>query len=406
MDITERFLKYVSFDTQSSGESNTHPTTEKQKLLGEYLVKELTDLGVERAHMDEYGYVYGWIPATPGREAEPCLGFIAHMDTASGASGKDVRARIVDYAGGDVVLNEEKHIVMRAADFENLSRYVGQKLIVTDGTTLLGADDKAGVAEIVTMAEYLLTHPEVSHGRIAIGFTPDEEVGQGADLFDIARFGAVAAYTVDGGELGEIEYENFNAANATFYFHGVNIHPGSAKNKMKNAALLAVEVVNLLPPAETPAHTEGYEGFYHVQALRGDETEALVGMLIRDHDWEKFEARKAYLQRIAGYLNSKYGEGTVELAIRDSYYNMKEKIEPHMELIENAKAAMRSVGVEPVTVPIRGGTDGARLSYEGLPCPNLCTGGANFHGVHEFIPVESMRKTAEILVALASRRQF
>lgn len=403
MEITERFLKYVSFDTQSSDESDTHPSTEKQKLLGAYLAEELAGLGVENAHMDEYGYVYGWIPATPGREGEPCLGFIAHMDTASGASGKDVKARIVDYTGGDIVLNAEKNIVMRAAEFENLGRYVGQKLIVTDGTTLLGADDKAGVAEIVTMAEYLLNHPEVPHGRIAIAFTPDEEVGEGADLFDVAGFGAETAYTVDGGELGEIEYENFNAANATFYLNGVNIHPGSAKNKMKNAALIAVEVVNMLPPAEAPAHTEGYEGFYHVQALRGDETEALVGLLVRDHNREKFEARKAYLRRMALYLNEKYGEGTVELALRDSYYNMKEKIEPHMELIDNAKAAMRAVGVEPVVVPIRGGTDGAQLSYKGLPCPNLCTGGANFHGVHEFIPVESLKKTAEILVALAAR---
>ncbi len=402
MDITERFLKYVSFDTQSSDESETHPTTEKQKLLGGYLAKELAELGVEDAHMDEYGYVYGWIPATPGREEEPCLGFIAHMDTAMGAPGKDVKARIVDYTGGDIVLNEEQGIVMKAADFENLGRYVGQKLIVTDGATLLGADDKAGVAEIVAMAAHLISHPEIPHGRIATGFTPDEEVGQGADLFDVAKFGAKTAYTVDGGELGEIEYENFNAANATFYIHGVNIHPGSAKNKMKNAALLAAETVGMLPPAETPGHTEGYEGFYHVQLLRGDETEALVSLLIRDHDREKFEARKVCLQRIGQYLNDKYGAGTVDLAVKDSYYNMKEQIEPHMELIENAKAAMLAVGVEPVVMPIRGGTDGAQLSYKGLPCPNLCTGGANFHGVHEFIPVESLHKTAEILVALAS----
>ena len=289
---------------------------------------------------------------------------------------------------------------MRAADFESLARYVGQKLIVTDGTTLLGADDKAGVAEIFTMADHLLHHPEIAHGPIAIGITPDEEVGTGTVKFDLDKFGAKTAYTVDGGELGELEYENFNAANATFYLHGVNIHPGSAKNKMKNAALIAVEAVNLLPPAETPAHTEGYEGFYHVHTLRGDETEAVVGLIVRDHDRQKFEARKEFLTRMAAYLNDKYGEGTVELALRDSYYNMKEKIEPHMELIEQAKAAMEAVGVEPVIMPIRGGTDGARLSYLGLPCPNLCTGGANFHGVHEYIPVASMEKIVEILVEL------
>ena len=400
MNVVDRFLKYVSFDTQSDESSQTQPTTEKQKVLGAYLAQELAEMGAVNAHLDQYGYVYGWLPATPGHEDEPCLGLIAHMDTSPDASGKDVKARIVDYPGGDIVLNEEKNIVMRAAEFESLGRYVGQKLIVTDGTTLLGADDKAGVAEIFTMAEHLLAHPEIAHGPIAIGITPDEEVGSGSDHFNLEQFGAATAYTVDGGELGEIEYENFNAANATFYLHGVNIHPGSAKNKMKNAALIAVEVVNMLPPAETPAHTEGYEGFYHVHTLRGDETEALVGLIIRDHDREKFEARKAYLTRAADYLNGKYGAGTVELAMKDSYYNMKEKIEPHMELIENAKAAMEAVGVTPSVMPIRGGTDGARLSYEGLPCPNLCTGGANFHGVHEYIPVASLEKIVEILVEL------
>ena len=400
MDVMERFLKYVSFDTQSAEDSDTRPSTLKQRVLGEELVKELTEMGAKDAHLDEDGYVYGWLPATPGHEGEDCLGLIAHMDTSPDAPGKDVKARVVEYTGGDIVLNEEKNIVTRAADYESLARYVGQKLIVTDGTTLLGADDKAGVAEIFAAADYLLQHPEIPHGPIAIAITPDEEVGSGADSFDIQKFGAVTAYTVDGGELGEIEYENFNAANATFYLHGVNIHPGSAKNKMKNALLMGVEAVNMLPPAETPAHTEGYEGFYHVHTLKGDETECVVGLIIRDHDREKFEARKEYLRRVAGYLNAKYGLGTVELALQDSYYNMKEKIEPHMELIENAKAAMLAVGVEPMVVPIRGGTDGARLSYEGLPCPNLCTGGVNFHGVHEYLPVESLEKMVEVLVEL------
>ena len=402
MNVTERFLRYVSFDTQSDEAGTTTPTTEKQKVLGAALAAELSQIGLQNAHMDQYGYVYAALPATPGREGVPCLGLIAHMDTSPDAPGADVRARIVDYRGGDIVLNEEKNLVMREREFESLARYRGQRLIVTDGTTLLGADDKAGVAEIISAVEYLAAHPEIPHGRIAVGITPDEEVGQGSDYFNVEGFGAAVAYTVDGGELGELEYENFNAANAGVFFHGVNIHPGSAKNKLKNALLIGVEFAGLLPPAETPAHTEGYEGFYHLHNMIGDETQTELHFLIRDHDREKFEAKKQFLTQAADFLNAKYGKGTVEVIIKDSYYNMKEQIEPHMYLIHRARAAMEKAGVKPLEVPIRGGTDGARLSYMGLPCPNLSTGGVNFHGVHEYIPVESLEKMVEVLVHLAT----
>ena len=400
MNAVERFLKYVTYDTQSDEHSQTIPSTEKQKVLGAALAEELSELGLHNAHMDQYGYVYGWLPATPGCEGIPCMGLIAHMDTAPSAPGGGVSPRIVHYEGGDIVLNEEKKIVMKAAEFESLAKYVGQDLIVTDGTTLLGADDKAGVAEIMSAVEQLILHPEIPHGRIAVGFTPDEEVGSGADHFDVAGFGAVVAYTVDGGELGELEYENFNAASADITIHGVNIHPGSAKNKMKNALLMGVELINMLPPAETPAHTEGYEGFYHLGEMSGDETKTTLSIIIRDHDRAKFEARKAYLSRVAAYLNDKYGAGTVELDLKDSYYNMREQIEPHMYLIHRARAAMEAVGIAPLEVPIRGGTDGARLSYMGLPCPNLCTGGVNFHGVHEYIPTDALLKMTDVLVHL------
>ena len=404
MNAVERFLKYVTYDTQSDEHSQTTPTTEKQKVLGAALAEELNQLGLHNAHMDEFGYVYAWLPATPGCEGTPCVGLIAHMDTAPSAPGAGVTPRIVHYEGGDIVLNDEKQILMRAAEFESLANYVGQDLIVTDGTTLLGADDKAGVAEIMSAVEYLTLHPEIPHGRIAVGFTPDEEVGSGADHFDVAGFGAAVAYTVDGGELGELEYENFNAASAHITVHGVNIHPGSAKNKMKSAILMAVELVNMLPPAETPAHTEGYEGFFHLCEMSGDETTATLSYIIRDHDRAKFEARKACLTRVADYLNAKYGAGTVELDLNDSYYNMREQIEPHMYLIHRARAAMEAAGVAPLEVPIRGGTDGARLSYMGLPCPNLCTGGVNFHGVHEYIPVQALETMTQVLVNLVRKQ--
>lgn len=398
MDVIERFLKYVRFDTQSDEQSETVPSTEKQKALGAYLVREMQEIGLRDVRMDGYGYVYGVLPATKGKEDVPVLGLIAHMDTSPDVSGANVHPHIVRYEGGDILL--ENGETVKEADFPFLSRYVGQELIVTDGSTLLGADDKAGIAEIMSACAYLAAHPELAHGKIAIGFTPDEEIGRGADYFDVAGFGAAAAYTVDGGELGELEYENFNAASAEILVKGVNIHPGSAKGRMKNAVLMANQLISMMPAAETPAHTEGYEGFYHIHGFSGNESEAKVSMIIRDHDREKFEAKKEFLSDLVAYLNRVWGDGSFTLTLRDSYYNMKEKLLPHMELIENAKRAMRSVGVEPIVSPIRGGTDGARLSYMGLPCPNLSTGGANFHGVHELIPVESMKKMVEVLLCL------
>lgn len=403
MNVTERFLKYVSFDTQSDEDSTTVPTTAKQKVLGEYLAKELADLGMEGAYMDGKGYVYAKLPASPGCEGLPRVGLIAHMDTAPSAPGADVKARLVEYQGGDLVLNQKLGLVMRPGEYECLNRDVGKTLIVTDGTTLLGADDKAGVAEIITAMEYLLAHPELPHGPIAVGITPDEEVGRGADHFDVKGFGAAVAYTVDGGELGEIEYENFNAAGVKITVRGLNIHPGSAKNKMKNALLMAMEFNALLPCAETPAHTEGYEGFYHLQAMEGDESSATMSYIIRDHDRVKFERRKATMERICRYMNETYGPGMVELEMRDQYYNMREKLEPHMYLIDRARAAFAQAGVTAMEVPIRGGTDGARLSYMGLPCPNLSTGGLNFHGPMEYIPRESLETMVKVLIYLVTQ---
>lgn len=401
MNALDRFLRYVSFDTQSDENSEACPSTSKQKLLGAELAAELSQIGLQNAHMDEYGYVYAWLPASPGCEGVPCMGLIAHMDTSPSAPGANVKPRILRYEGGDLPLGHG--LVLR--EDATLKNYTGQELVVTDGSTLLGADDKAGVAEIVTAMEYLSSHPEIRHGRIAVGFTPDEEVGRGADKFDVAGFGAAVAYTVDGGELGEIEYENFNAAGAKVTVHGLNIHPGSAKNSMKNAILMAIEFNSMLPPAETPAHTEGYEGFYHLMHMAGDETTATLEYIIRDHDMGRFLARKATMERIAAYLNDKYGTGTVDLSLRDQYYNMKAQIEPHMYLIHRAKAAFRKVGVEPREIAIRGGTDGARLSYEGLPCPNLSTGGLNFHGPLEYIPVAALEKMVEVLLALVQTEE-
>ena len=398
MKVLERFLDLVSFDTQSSEHSETVPSTPGQKVLGAHLADAMQRMGLTDVSMDKNGYVMGYLPATEGQETAPVLGFISHMDTSPDASGANIKPRVVEYQGGDVELgNGEK---LSLSTFPFLSRYVGQHLVVTDGTTLLGADDKAGVAEILSACEYLLAHPEIPHGKIAVGFTPDEEIGCGADHFDVQKFGADFAYTVDGGELGEIEFENFNAASAKITVRGVNIHPGSAKNKMKNAILMLCEWLHGLPAAETPAHTEGYEGFFHVHDMGGNETEAYASLLIRDHDRTSFEKRKAFLAALTAFENSVWGDGSFTLTVKDSYYNMKEQILPHMELIEHAQAAMRAEGVEPVLVPIRGGTDGARLSFMGLPCPNLCTGGANFHGVHEFIPVESMEKMVAVLVNL------
>lgn len=398
MTVSERFLKYVSFGTNSDESSETCPSTESQLVLGKYLAEELKSIGLSEVELDENGYVYGVLPATEGREKDPSVGFIAHMDTAPAVKGDGIKPQAVHYEGGDIRLN--KTVSIKVKDFPYLEKYIGCDIITTDGTTLLGSDDKAGIAEIFTACEYLIAHPEISHSRIAVGITPDEEIGRGADRFDVERFACDWAYTVDGGELGEIEYENFNGASAKITVHGINIHPGSAKNKMKNASLLAAKFINMMPASETPAHTEGYEGFYHLCDMKGDETTAELFYIIRDHDMEKFTQRKIFVRNLVNYLNRVYGEGTFECEIKDSYFNMKEKITPHMYIIDNAVNAMKSAEVEPMIVPIRGGTDGARLSFEGLPCPNLSTGGANFHGVQEFVPVQAMEKMVEVIVTL------
>lgn len=400
--VKERFLEYVAMDTQSRDDVEAVPSTGKQWRLAERLVEELKQIGASDVRTGEHCYVYATIPATCS-EKRPVLGFIAHMDTATAMSGKDVKAKVIPYQGGDIVLNEALGIVMREKQFPALADAVGKDLIVTDGTTLLGADDKAGIAEIMTMAEYLLANPQIPHGEIKIGFTPDEEVGRGVDFFDVQGFGADGAYTVDGGALGELEYENFNAAGAKVKIHGTSIHPGSAKGQMKNALLVGMELEAMLPQEQKPAYTEGYEGFFHLDAMEGTVEEAEMAYIIRDHDRAKFEAKKQLFCRVVDFLNEKYGEGTVELSLKDSYYNMKEKLADHMELIENAKAAMEKLGITPIVCPIRGGTDGARLSYMGLPCPNLCTGGYNCHGKFEYISVQDMEKVVELLVCLAQR---
>lgn len=404
--VIEKFLNYVKIDTQSDENSTACPTTAKQHNLAKLLVKELEAMGADEITYDkEHCYVYATVPATKGCENRPVLGFIAHMDTAPAVTGENVKPRIIEnYDGKDIVLNEEKNIVMKVSDFPELVEYTGKRLIVTDGTTLLGADDKAGVAEIMTMAEQLLLSRDIPHGKIRIGFTPDEEVGAGADHFDVKLFGADYAYTVDGGKLGELEYENFNAAGATVTFRGRSVHPGDAKNKMVNALLLAMEFQNMLPVFENPMYTEKYEGFYHLDLLSGSVEKAQAEYIIRDHDKDKFEQKKETFLRIGAYLNEKYGKDTVQIHMKDSYYNMREIIEQHMQLIENAKAAMEETGVNPIVVPIRGGTDGARLSYMGLPCPNLCTGGHNFHGRFEYICADSMEKIVEILLKLAMKK--
>lgn len=412
----ERFLKYVSYDTQSDEAYDTCPSTEKQLLLANELKRELEEMGASDVRMSEYGYLFARIPDNTGSTSAhdasgvgqkttiPALGFISHMDTAPSLTGTNVKPRIVQaYDGKDIVLNAEKQIVMKVSEFPFLADLKGQDLIVTDGTTLLGADDKAGVAEIMTMAEYFLSHPEIPHGEICIGFTPDEEIGRGADRFDVKDFGAAVAYTVDGGPIGEIEYENFNAASGKVRIQGASIHPGDAKLKMKNALLIGMEFQSLLPVFENPMYTEGYEGFYHLDEMSGNVEEAQLNYIIRDHDHEKFEQKKKFFAEAADFLNRKYGKGTVITEVTDSYYNMKEKIEPYMYLIDTAKEAMAACGIEPEVVPIRGGTDGARLSYMGLPCPNLCTGGYNYHGKYEFIPVASLEKTSRVLVEIGKK---
>ena len=394
--VVKRFLRYVSYETTSDEFSETCPSTPKQRLLGEQLVKEMLEMGIEDARIDENGYVYGSIPGDP---ALPAIGLIAHMDTAPDASGANIKAKIVPFDGSDICLNEEQGIYLRESEYPALALHHGKHLIVTDGTTLLGADDKAGVAEILAAAEYLKT-ARIKHATLKIAFTPDEEIGRGADKFDIPGFGADYAYTSDGGLIGEMEYETFNAAGATVDFKGLNIHPGSAKGKMVNAQYIAMEFQSLLPAAQKPECTEGYEGFLHLTDMEGSVEHARLRYIIRDHDMGKFTEKKEIMAAAADFLNRKYGEGTVTLTVKDSYYNMREKIEPCFYIVERAMKAMRAVGMDAKTSPVRGGTDGARLSYEGLPCPNLCTGGDNYHGRFEYIPVEDMEKCVEMLISL------
>lgn len=403
--VIERFLRYVQIDTCSDEDSATHPSTQKQHDLAQLLTNELEAMGAQEITYDrEHCYVYATVPASAGCEDRPVVGFIAHMDTSPAMSGAGVKPRIVrEYDGGDIVLNRELGVVLRAADFPEIRKYQGKDLIVTDGTTLLGADDKAGVAEIMTMAEYFLTHPGEPHGKLRIGFTPDEEIGAGPDFFDVALFGADAAYTVDGGALGELEYENFNAAGAKLHIQGCSVHPGSAKGKMKNAILIAQEFQSMLPVFENPMYTQEYEGFYHLDSIQGNVETVRADYIIRDHDRALFEDKKKKFMNVADFLNAKYGEGTVTVDMKDSYYNMREVMEEHMDLIDKVVETMEEQEIKPIITPIRGGTDGARLSFMGLPCPNICTGGENCHGKFEYACVQSMEKTVKLLIGLVKR---
>ena len=396
MDIVERFLKYTSFETTSDDSSETVPSTKIQLELGKYLVEELKGLGLDNARIDDKGYVYAHLESNTDKDLAK-IGFVAHMDTSPEMSGKNVKPRIVKYEGGDIKLNEK--YTTKVSEFPFLNDLVGQELIVTDGNTLLGADDKAGIAIIVSAIEHLVKNPEMKHGDIKIGFTPDEEIGRGADHFDVEGFDADFAYTVDGGPLGELEYENFNAASAKISIEGKGVHPGSSKNIMINSQLIAMELHNMLPVNMRPEYTEGYEGFYLLEGIKGSVSNTEMRYIIRDHDMEKFEAKKNLLIEIVEFLNKKYGD-LINLEIKDSYYNMKKMIEPHMEIIELAKKSMEEIGVEPLISPIRGGTDGASLSYKGLPCPNIFTGGYNYHGRYELLPVESLRKGKELLLQI------
>lgn len=401
MTVTERFLKYIAVDTTSDPSSDTFPSTRSQEAFAKALAEEMKETGLENVTVDSYGYVFGTIPSTIEDYQGKILGFIAHMDTSCAESGKNIRPRIIkNYDGKDIVLNEEKQIVMSPRDFSNLTQYQGQDLIVTDGTTLLGGDDKAGIAEILTAAQYLLAHPEIPHGPVRVGFTPDEEIGQGTDHFDVEKFGADFAYTMDGGECGELEYENFNAAEAVADFHGVSIHPGSAKGKMINALRLAMEFESLMPSAQRPECTEGREGFIHLDALQGSVDHARSEYIIRDHDMSLFQEKKKHMEDMSRIMNIKYGYEAVSLKIEDSYFNMKEKIEPHKFLIDNVLKVYEKLGIRPQIQPIRGGTDGAQLSFKGLPCPNLGTGDHNCHGHFEFVCVQAMEKSVEVIVEL------
>ncbi len=397
--ILDRFLRYVSVDTQSCESSETQPSTEKQLKLLRMLRDELKAMGIQ-ATLDKYGYVMGTLPATPGVRA-PKLGFIAHVDTAPDASGADIKPQIIEnYDGGDIALRGVPGLYLKPSEFPELLEHKGQTLITTDGTTLLGADDKAGVAEIMDAVQYLVEHPEIPHGEIKIGFTPDEEIGRGVVKFDVKKFGADYAYTMDGGDIGELEFENFNAAAATIRIQGRNVHPGYAKGKMKNAIRIAEELDSLLPANQKPEYTEGYEGFYHLIAFNGSVEEATVTYILRDHDLELYEEKKAVVRRCVDFINAKYGEGTATAEIRHQYYNMRKQVEPHYHIIEKAIQAMEMEGIKPKVQPIRGGTDGANLSFMGLPCPNLFAGGLNFHGKMEFVPLENMEAASRVILNL------
>ena len=403
MTIVERFLKYVSFDTQSAEDSETTPSTEKQWALARFLKEELEGIGLTEVEIDEHAYVYATLPANTDKPL-PTVGFIAHMDTSPDCSGKDVKPRIVkDYDGGDIVLDEAAGIVTSPKKFPELLDHVGEDIIVTDGHTLLGADDKAGIAEIVQAMVYLIAHPEIKHGRIRVGFNPDEEIGLGAHRFNVEKFGCDFAYTMDGGELGELEFENFNAASAKVEVTGVSVHPGYAKNKMVNAARVATEYASLMPAAETPERTAEYEGFYHLLGMNGNVEKASLTYIIRDHSRARFEERKEYAAAVGELLNKKYGAGTVKVTLADQYYNMREKVEPVMYIIDTALDAMKDCGIQPRVRAIRGGTDGAQLSFKGLPCPNIFAGGLNFHGPHEFLPIPSLEKASMVVVKICER---
>ena len=401
MTLLERFLKYVSFDTQSSEETGVTPSTPGQMVFARYLKDELESLGLQEVTLDDNGYLFATLPANTDEEV-PVVGFIAHMDTSPDMSGKGVSPRIVrNYDGGDITLCADENIVLSPAQFPELLAHVGEDLIVTDGKTLLGADDKAGIAEIVSAVVYLQQHPEIKHGKIRIGFNPDEEIGLGAHKFDVEKFACDWAYTMDGGEVGELEFENFNAASAKLLFKGRNVHPGYAKNKMINSLRVANRFMSFLPDSETPEHTDGYEGFYHLIGVSGDVEQTTVSYIIRDHDRVRFEARKVEMQRLADLVNAEYGEQVVTLKLKDQYYNMRQQIEPVMHVIDIAFEAMKAAGVEPHVKAIRGGTDGAQLSFKGLPCPNIFAGGLNFHGRYEFVPIQSMEKAMNVIVKIA-----
>lgn len=401
MTIVERFLKYVSFDTQSDDASGVTPSTAKQFVFAEYLKEELISIGMEDVELDELGYLYATLPANTDKPV-PTIGFIAHMDTSPDCSGKDVKPRIVkNYDGTDIVLDAEAGIVTTVEKFPELLQHKGEDIIVTDGHTLLGADDKAGIAEIVQAMVYLMEHPEIKHGKIRVGFNPDEEIGLGAHKFNVEKFGCEWAYTMDGSELGEIEFENFNAATAKLDFTGVSVHPGYAKDKMINAGRVAAEFISTLPANETPETTTEYEGFFHLLAMEGGVEKASATFIIRDHDRQKFEARKQKMTDLVAQFNTKYGEGVVKLALNDQYYNMREKVEPQMHIIDTVKQAMLDLGITPQVRAIRGGTDGAQLSFMGLPCPNIFAGGLNFHGPHEFLPIPNLEKASQVVVKIA-----